>query len=483
MKKKEILTFFFYPLVFFFISIGFVSCAATNDTRQLEEKHERDTRISDLESGQGNLVISNLNDKTTYEKALRILGRDLAFIWGRTVSLAFSEIENETPDKSVLERVKGILEGAAQHLVETPRAAEKLNLAFTYGRREIIDYFTYTISGKITEFDKIISRNRVDSGDAEVGGGSSRTNIAVDLNEYGLAKSLTLTLQATHYIPKRYGNTSKMVIKPVHLGKVTNNVKLLEHDTGGTFRFFIGGTGFSFGINYTINPSVHHVLRLLTEYSLIQLLGRIYLLPYWHCFNENNRWDEDLINFIKEDWYYLKYIPDYNNQMYIQYSEYSYRNSKVGMFTDLARLYYAYYIKDYVLNGELDKTIFITYKKKQKTSYVFLEENNVRRFIYKLLVYFKKNGIDKKATYKANNLNIDLNNVFSFENYIILFNESPFCSYPYYSNLKTFLYNELKKSKFSQSNLNKKNNTISKNIKVKGDLNKFENILDGAIKE
>ena len=46
--------------------------------------------------------------------------------------------------------------------------------------------------------------------------------------------------------------------------------------------FFIAGNGFGFGGKAKVQNGVHESLRLLSEASSVELLGKLKLLPYWN---------------------------------------------------------------------------------------------------------------------------------------------------------------------------------------------------------
>jgi hypothetical protein len=60
--------------------------------------------------------------------------------------------------------------------------------------------------------------------------------------------------------------------------------------------FFLNGSGLGESKYSTLQQSKDEALRILTEYSLLQLLGRLYQLPYWTCTTPHMPMDPLVLN-------------------------------------------------------------------------------------------------------------------------------------------------------------------------------------------
>jgi hypothetical protein len=59
---------------------------------------------------------------------------------------------------------------------------------------------------------------------------------------------------------------------------------------------FLNGSGIGYSKYSTLQQSKDEALRILSEYSLIQLLGRLYNVPYWKCTTPNMKSDKYVID-------------------------------------------------------------------------------------------------------------------------------------------------------------------------------------------
>jgi hypothetical protein len=215
------------------------------------------------------------------------------------------------------------------------------------------------------------------------------------------------------------------------------------------------GNGFSLGGTASVSDSPNFALRLLTEFSLMQLLGRIYTVPYWHCVKTRND-DEVLYQYMVEDWEASPLLPKEGE---------SYKDSKLGKYADIARLFYGYYIAKDAKAGrvysyykvrengrEVEKKVpgiaFLREEKKIAIIEDVDENGNPIRVQQEIVVKkVNKENVEKfiKTLMKFYNIEGDM---YSFDVYYKLLNETPFCGYPYDDKLKDYLLTELKDVKF-----------------------------------
>ncbi|WP_417832801.1 CsgG/HfaB family protein [Terasakiella sp.] len=128
----------------------------------------------------------------------------------------------------------------------------------------------YAVHGAITEFDAGtttkssgtqlgFSLNKLDlDAGAESGSGFQSGTIAVDF--------LLLDMNSGAYVPGV---------------KATAKAKLEKNEANQGFNFSILGNGFGLNGNSTAKSPVHHVINLMLEYSMAQLIGQAKTYPYW----------------------------------------------------------------------------------------------------------------------------------------------------------------------------------------------------------
>lgn len=144
----------------------------------------------------------------------------------------------------------------------------------------------YVIVGEISEYQKgfYSEGNGVDV-DGEFGEGDGKTTVSAGASG-GLSKSsLTVDLK----IRNKTG---------VYDTVVTNSIELLQRNRTANIGVYLNSIGLGVSKNANMKQSTDHALKLVSEFSLIQLIGRFEQLPYWRCFTPNLTKDDEVI----EDW-------------------------------------------------------------------------------------------------------------------------------------------------------------------------------------
>jgi len=143
------------------------------------------------------------------------------------------------------------------------------------------------INGGVTQFDKgIISTSDNFDIDAEFGGGDWRTDARFNHDNSDSFSQIALDLSIFRYKDRTYlsGVASK------------NKIEIHRKRKKNRFGMFLNGSGIGYSKYATLQQSKDEALRILSEYSLIQLLGRLYNIPYWKCTTPNMKPDEYIVN-------------------------------------------------------------------------------------------------------------------------------------------------------------------------------------------
>jgi len=143
------------------------------------------------------------------------------------------------------------------------------------------------INGGVTQFDKgIISESNNFDIDTEFGGGRGDTDLRFDHDRSDDLSSIALDLNIFKYQDRTYLS-----------GVATQNkIEIHRKRKKNRFGMFLNGSGIGYSKYTTLQQSKDEALRILTEYSLIQLLGQLYEVPYWKCVIPNMKPDEYVIN-------------------------------------------------------------------------------------------------------------------------------------------------------------------------------------------
>ncbi|MBU1667342.1 hypothetical protein KKC13_02925 [bacterium] len=130
------------------------------------------------------------------------------------------------------------------------------------------------INGGITQFDKgIISETSNLDIDAEFGSGRGESDLRADRDRSNSLSQIALDLSVFRYKDRIYlpGVATK------------NKIEIRRIRKKNRLGFFLNGSGMGESKYSTLQQSKDEALRILTEYSLLQLLGRLYEVPYWTC--------------------------------------------------------------------------------------------------------------------------------------------------------------------------------------------------------
>jgi len=143
------------------------------------------------------------------------------------------------------------------------------------------------INGSITQFDKgYISESKNFDLDLEFGKGRGDTDTRFDHDRSKSLSQIAMDLNIFKYNDRSYVS-----------GVATQNKIVISRERKkNRFGMFLNGSGLGYSKYATMQQSKDEALRILSEYSLIQLLGRLYQVPYWKCTTPNMPIDKDIID-------------------------------------------------------------------------------------------------------------------------------------------------------------------------------------------
>ena len=128
------------------------------------------------------------------------------------------------------------------------------------------------VGGSITEFDKEVDTTGNDANiDAILDRGEAGTTLSAAFNNAKKMSRVTLDLYLIDY-------RTHVVIPGA---SVTNTVNVAEIEKGREFAFAIFGNGLGVSGKIKHNQGFHRAVRNLVDYSILQLLGRYYDIPYY----------------------------------------------------------------------------------------------------------------------------------------------------------------------------------------------------------
>ena len=128
------------------------------------------------------------------------------------------------------------------------------------------------IGGSITEFDKDISATSesIDL-DLLIGGGKTETDFGFGASSSRKMSRLVLDLHLLDY-------STHAVIPGA---TISNTIHVLEIEKDRDYGFAVYGSGMGIDGRIKHAQGFHRAVRTLVEYSVLQLFGKYYALPYW----------------------------------------------------------------------------------------------------------------------------------------------------------------------------------------------------------
>ena len=143
------------------------------------------------------------------------------------------------------------------------------------------------INGSITQFDKgYISNSKNFDLDLEFGAGRGDSDSRFDHDRSNSLSQIAMDLNVFKYKDRTY-------IPGV---ATQNKIVISRQRKKNRFGLFLNGSGIGYSKYATMQQSKDEALRILSEYSLIQLLGRLYQVPYWTCTTPHMPVDMEIID-------------------------------------------------------------------------------------------------------------------------------------------------------------------------------------------
>ena len=206
-----------------------------------------------------------VENTTKYNVSLEKIGDMLYQIKSNDIYIYISPITNKTAAVGKLpEDIEGMIKSAflnmgyKVHIVTSPEAFPQNSEA-------------YVIEGEISEFDAIRAKEASANIGLSFGKGAGESEGEGE-GEYSY-KEIHLGLDLRAYNPF----TGEYI--PFAVAK--NKITIKKIADSNKISFFIAGNGFGFGGQAKVQNGVHESLRVLSEASIVELLGKLKLLPYW----------------------------------------------------------------------------------------------------------------------------------------------------------------------------------------------------------
>jgi hypothetical protein len=197
---------------------------------------------------------------------------------------------------SVSNATTGNLQGDIKHFLEKPLIRYLHNYSLiaydpmydqnrqALGAGNIHTWGEFVIVGEISQYDKAVySEGSGIDVDGEFGSGEGFTTATASMSD-GFSKSMiTVDLK----IKDSQGVYDKVA---------SNTIELIQKNKSTNIGIYLNSIGLGLSKSANMKQSTDQALRLVSEYSLIQLIGRFEQLPYWKCFSPELESDQEVIN-------------------------------------------------------------------------------------------------------------------------------------------------------------------------------------------
>ncbi len=245
-----------------FLALTLCSCAwmtAQTDNEEVKEL-EQDMRAE--------------KRTTVFEKSLAQFGLMLKGYGVPETPVQSKNIGNQTAEQSVPSdlyvMVSTTISKIGKPLIFIPYDVQYVIGETTTGGNIQRIYPKVVIAGGITGFDQdMVEKER----EMEAEGGWAGASGGGRLSTQGGLSRVTIDLSMLDYKTQAY-----------FPGVITSNSILLRKDRlgWGVFAYYMGN-GASFDYDLKHKQGVHAALRTVVEFSLIELLGKMFEVPYWKC--------------------------------------------------------------------------------------------------------------------------------------------------------------------------------------------------------
>lgn len=220
-----------------------------------------------------------LSQDTNFQQALRTLGRLINTDGEAQKTFLVAQIGNSTGKEEVPPEItnmviSGVNQVAGPYLLHAAQYPAGDSSTGNIGQKET----TLIISGTISEFDQDISikehgwdLNFFISPEIE------DEIVDVDLNaEFNRAETMSRITIDFHLIDVATG----LYLPHVNC---TNSILIYDIQKNRQWRFIIYGSGFTRWGKIQVKQGAHEAVRKLVDYSMLELFGAYYGLPYWRA--------------------------------------------------------------------------------------------------------------------------------------------------------------------------------------------------------
>ncbi len=220
---------------------------------------------------------------TTYTEGLDALSRVINKGIGASTYFQVQPIANKTGTAKLPEEATDIVTNsvnlmAGRYLKVVPyEKAENVSVNTTLHKDQYNPQLpNVVVTGAITEFDQDITEKSSGTNlegyiPAQIEGEQVDTDLMAEFSSAESVSRIAIELRLMNY-------KTRVIYPKMH---VSNTILVFELARQRNLGFMIYGSGLSRTGNVSIKQGLHQAVRNLIDYSVLQLFGKYYSIPYW----------------------------------------------------------------------------------------------------------------------------------------------------------------------------------------------------------
>lgn len=205
------------------------------------------------------------------------------------IEISIDDIPNATSSGKVIYNLRGMLETALTNFGPVVKA---IPFAHRYHAKAQEQMYAVAkripallITGEISQYDQEVTVDKNMSVDLALGGGDSTTDSLFDRDKSFEKARIALDLRVVNYADGTYFNDHSVI----------NKILFYNQRTSNKIGFYILGSGFTMRGSVSSSAGKDEALRILANYSLLQVVSAIYQFPWWNCMLQEKP-DKILVN-------------------------------------------------------------------------------------------------------------------------------------------------------------------------------------------
>ncbi len=185
-----------------------------------------------------------------------------------------NQIQNKTKNKELPDDIRYFITSALNNLNKDYAVVSTIS-GGDFNDNQGTEKGSYRIIGGITGYDNLYTKSKSKYIDIYGGKGKGETDASFDNTNDKEVTEITLDLALESF------DSVKRLWTYVPFRSVSNTIYIVKDKKSGGVNISVTGLSFNFSETVNFGEGLHYALRLLSEKSLLDLLGKMDDIPYW----------------------------------------------------------------------------------------------------------------------------------------------------------------------------------------------------------